>query len=327
MIVLPQSLRARLGLAVGALVYAACMVTAWVLAPDAPRAGILGIGVGAALLAGLVAWWLAGRLVRPLEVLAASARRIAAGELGLEIPRVDAPLEAARLSRDLGDMKEVLLERQAALALAHHRLEDRVAERSAELTAARRQLVEAKAALRELAHVDALTGLASRRAAEDRLAIEMSRHRRSRHCLSVLLLDVDHLQRVSDTSGAAAGEAALKAVALAVQDACRAADGVARVGDDELLVAMPETPREGAQLVAAKIQDAVRALPDPRAAVTVSMGLVSHAEAYVDVEAVMRDAQAALRAAKDAGGNRVVAHEAREAAATASSSRSFRTSH
>jgi diguanylate cyclase (GGDEF)-like protein len=283
------------------------------------------IGLAAALLASLLAWAFAARLVRPLDRIAASARRIQAGELGLEIPQVDSPRELAQLSAALRDMKESLLEREAALELAKHELEDRVDKRTAELASVHRQLEQANDELRDLAHQDSLTGLANRRAADDRLAVEMSRHRRSRQCLSLMLIDIDHFKQVNDTWGHAAGDAVLKAVALALEDACRAADGVARVGGEEFMVLMPETLPQGARIVAEKVRKAIAAITDAPALVTVSIGLVSHAEGYVDAEAVLRDADGALYAAKQGGRNRVVVAQDIEATTTASS-RSSRTS-
>lgn len=284
---------------------------------------VIALAIAVAAWAWGVVW--ARRVVRGLRTIAASARRIASGEVGLEMPHVQSPGELARASNALRDMKEALLERQAALALANHRLEDQAADRKSEIAAVHQRLKDTQEQLRSLAHEDPLTGLANRRAAEDRLAIEMSRHRRSRLCLSVMRLDMDGLDAVSDRGGPGVADALLKAIALALQDACRAADGVARIGGKEFLVTMPETTAAGARIVAEKVRAEIAGVDGVPARVIPSIGLVSHAEAYVDVDAVLRDAATALQAAKAAGRERMVAIEDL-ATSTGASSRSSRTS-
>jgi diguanylate cyclase (GGDEF)-like protein len=87
-----------------------------------------------------------------------------------------------------------------------------------------------------------LTGLANRRALQPRLAAELSRHDRSGQALAVLLVDVDHLKRVNDHHGHAAGDEVLRSVAAVLAASCRRSDLVVRVGGEEfLLLLLPET--------------------------------------------------------------------------------------
>ncbi len=97
--------------------------------------------------------------------------------------------------------------------------------------------------LRHEALVDPLTGLGNRRAFDAGLAAESNRALRYRHPFSVVMVDLDGLKRINDSSGHAAGDAALVAMADAVRAALRETDAGYRVGGDEFVMLLPETPK------------------------------------------------------------------------------------
>lgn len=90
--------------------------------------------------------------------------------------------------------------------------------------------------LRQLALHDELTGLPNRRAFLDRLRDEIARGRRHGHSFSLLLLDLNGLKDLNDTFGHQAGDAALCAFAMVLQEAVRTEDLVARIGGDEFAI-------------------------------------------------------------------------------------------
>jgi len=104
-----------------------------------------------------------------------------------------------------------------------------------------------------LASTDALTGLASRAAVEERLALEARRATRYQRPLAVLLVDIDRLKAINDTHGHAAGDTVLRAIAGRLGGALRRTDIAGRWGGDELLVICPEIGPEAAQHVADKL--------------------------------------------------------------------------
>jgi diguanylate cyclase (GGDEF)-like protein len=116
----------------------------------------------------------------------------------------------------------------------------------------RRQLAEKQhhsMILRDLAMIDALTGLYNRRFAEQRLVAEVARSARKGHPLTVVLLDLDEFKHINDTHGHAAGDLVLQEFAAALNRAVRGGDLAVRMGGDEFLLILPECNREQLQLV------------------------------------------------------------------------------
>lgn len=188
-----------------------------------------------------------------------------------------------------------------------------VQERTTLLEEANKFLGEANEDLEKLAGSDGLTGLANRRSFKERLDLEWDRALRSRQPLSLLILDVDDFKAFNDRYGHPAGDLCLKRVADVLAGlARRAPDLAARYGGEEFALLLPETPREGALLVAEEARAGIAALgiahDRSRAApqVTVSVGVASavpqgKGESQVLVEA----ADQALYRGKAAGRNRV----------------------
>ncbi len=116
----------------------------------------------------------------------------------------------------------------------------------------RRQLAEKQhhsLILRELAMIDALTGLYNRRFAEQRLASEVPRSARKGHPLIVVLLDLNAFKHINDTCGHPAGDVVLQEFAAALNRAIRGGDLAVRMGGDEFLLILPECNHEQLQLV------------------------------------------------------------------------------
>ena len=268
------------------------------------RRSIVLTGMLAALAAVGVALWLAHRISHPLAAIAAAARRVRGGDLHTPMPSGGNTRELRLLARAIGDMKAALLEREAVL-------EQRVAERTAELAQALGELARANEELRALAHHDALTGLHNRRWLEARLDDELTRQRRTRQPMALLLLDVDHFKRVNDTLGHAEGDTVLKRVARCLQQGCRGTDALARFGGEEFVVLLPETRLEGAHALAEKLRAAVARDAGMPLPVTISIGLaMAWAGEGRSAAALLQAADEALYAAKAAGRNRVASDEA-----------------
>ena len=98
-------------------------------------------------------------------------------------------------------------------------------------------LQDRSAAARDRRHasVDALTGVYVREAGLIELERDVARVARTGHSLVLAFVDVDHLKRVNDVYGHAAGDRMLQAVATTLQEALRSYDVVIRYGGDEFL--------------------------------------------------------------------------------------------
>jgi len=136
--------------------------------------------------------------------------------------------------------------------------------------------------LRRAATTDDLTGLANRRFFDENLSREWRRAGRSGDPVSFIMIDVDHFKLFNDHYGHPRGDGCLHQVAVVLAAAChRPADVVARYGGEEFAILLPQTPRAGAELLAARILNSVQAAAiahdrSPTAAhVTVSIGVAS----------------------------------------------------
>ena len=122
-----------------------------------------------------------------------------------------------------------------------------------------RRVDELVAELAREARRDPLTGLGNRRLWEEQAAVELSRARRDRLPLSVVLLDLDGFKAVNDAHGHAAGDEMLRAVARGLSPVVRLPDLLVRIGGDEFAVLLPNAGEDHARTVGERL---VAALPD-----------------------------------------------------------------
>lgn len=173
-----------------------------------------------------------------------------------------------------------------------------------DLTERRRSLHDTS----RLAHYDSLTGLANRFQMSQTLEkILTARHPDDRAC-AVLLLDLDRFKQVNDTLGHPAGDALLKVVAQRLTAAIGTGGRVGRLGGDEFQVILPgRTPRRdlaalAQQVIASLSQSYV--IDGVRTVIGASVGIALSPDDGVTSDAIVRNADLALYAAKDAGRGR-----------------------
>src|SRR6058998_1384834 len=127
---------------------------------------------------------------------------------------------------------------------------------------------------RQLADLDALTGLHNRRYFHETLAREVDRAQRYQRRLSLVIVDVDGFKEINDRIGHLAGDAVLAEIADRIRQVVRSADIPCRVGGDEFAVIVPEVEVGQARQLVGRIQRAVTAQPIARAGrVRVSAGV------------------------------------------------------
>jgi diguanylate cyclase (GGDEF)-like protein/PAS domain S-box-containing protein len=154
---------------------------------------------------------------------------------------------------------------------------------------------------------DSLTDLPNRSLFLDRLGQALRQAARRAEPLTLAILDIDRFRDTNNRHGHLAGDAVLQAVAARTRACVREADTVARIGGDEFAIALVGTGEADAASVLAKVV-AANAAPLPHDGVelraTVSVGAAGFPDDAKEGEALRKHADAAMYAAKAAGGNR-----------------------
>ncbi len=159
---------------------------------------------------------------------------------------------------------------------------------------------------RQLADLDALTGLHNRRFFHETLARECARAHRYERKLSLIVFDLDDFKDINDRIGHLAGDAVLSEAAERVRDVVRTADIACRVGGDEFAVILPESGIDQADQLYRRIQTAVSSRPLGQAGKMFLSAGVAELRAEDDPVSFFQRADDALYRAKEAGKGRVV---------------------
>ena len=156
---------------------------------------------------------------------------------------------------------------------------------------------------------DPLTGLFSRRFIE-RLFSGDSLDAIGGSGISVLMCDIDHFKSINDTYGHLGGDEVLKAVAHEIRKGCRSTDRVVRYGGEEFAVILPDTPVEGACIVAEKIRRGVAGLvvsvEGREIRSTISIGGTERFAKGESLKSILSRADECLYKAKMGGRNRSI---------------------
>src|SRR4029077_9563241 len=208
------------------------------------------------------------KVVRPIEELSLAADRIAEGDLGARAP-VAGDFEVARLAAAVNHMADELK--------AH-------------------------------ARTDELTNLPNFRAFRERIELEIERASRYPERFGILILDLDRFKKYNDSYGHLDGNDALQRVARVIREAVRTVDFPARYGGEEFAVIVPQIDGAALAAIAERIRAGVESMPAPAggATVTISIGAAMYPDDGTASDALFRDADERLYAAKSGGRNRVV---------------------
>jgi diguanylate cyclase (GGDEF)-like protein len=163
---------------------------------------------------------------------------------------------------------------------------------------------------RQLADLDALTGLHNRRFFHETLARECARAHRYERKLSLIVFDLDDFKEINDRIGHLAGDAVLAEAAERVRDVVRTADIACRVGGDEFAVILPESSIDDADQLYRRLLMAVSTRPIGQAGKLYLSAGVAELRADDDPASFFQRADDALYRAKEAGKGRVVSANA-----------------
>lgn len=226
---------------------------------------------------------------------------------------IGAILEALLLALGLADKinserKERLRTQERMLEIqikANQELDNKVRERTEELEEINNHLQYASI-------TDSLTQVKNRHYFDQKLVSEYRKAYREKHWLSLLIMDIDHFKAFNDNYGHQAGDKVLQTVASEITDVVkRPSDAVTRYGGEEFTVLLPNTPKEGAYLVAERIRKRIEETKinweGTELSVTISIGLAACIpSSYKGEKNLLKQADDFLYLAKDKGRNQVI---------------------
>ena len=169
------------------------------------------------------------------------------------------------------------------------------------------EIALARERISSLAYSDPLTGLANRTSLGPSLEQAVQRSRRRNSKLALVFIDLDGFKQIKDMHGHDAGDALLIEVAARLRKHLRASDLIVRLGGDEFLVVLEDLHDLGpvdtvSKKLLAEIMQPFR-LAEADLHVTASIGVSVLPDDAVDANALMKHADTAMYAAKQAGKN------------------------
>jgi len=253
---------------------------------------------------GLVAWLLSLRTRRTLRALTAATRSLSQGDFQVEVPiRSRGP--AGELARAFNEMAHQLSASRQQITNYQKTLETRVRERTRELHSATLRAVQ-------IAQTDPLTSLPNRLLFRTKLEESVKSAAADKSRVAVLFVDLDFFKNFNDSLGHDAGDAVLRAAATRLQDAVRQDDVVARFGGDEFVVLISRLEAQHAEHVALTVAEGIlETLSKPfdvagtSLTMPASLGIAIYPHDGANASELIKNADTAMYAAKQAGRNRI----------------------
>lgn len=254
---------------------------------------------------------LMGGFIERLDGMAVST-----GEYHDRISSYALALKEARSIADLSQLLQGVLQDTGRVQEQALQARDHLGNARREVEQAEQRIAELEQELRDvsgLVRTDPLTGALNRRGFDELVERELARAGRHGHPLALALIDLDDFHQTNTAHGHAGGDAVLRHLVAVCQLHLRSTDAIARIGGDEFVLLLPETPAADSMSTLLRLQRSLAQRPlqldDTRVPVHFSAG-VAQWQAGEPVDGLLRRADAALYAAKRVGKNRVQAADA-----------------
>jgi len=195
-------------------------------------------------------------------------------------------------------------------------LQDQIEEDKEEIRRAAADLAIVNRKLKKMALFDNLTQLPNRHYGMNRLHKEWDESTADDKSLVCMIMDIDHFKSVNDTYGHDAGDVVLQATAAAMKGVLDGDDVICRWGGEEFLVICPDLEIPAAAELGDRIRAAVEAnqlqTEEFTGGITISIGVAARDRTQTTLSELLKTADEALYAAKEAGRNRVCVVGAKE---------------
>jgi len=229
------------------------------------------------------------------------------GKIASHIERISSTEDVLELNRILESLLEETRTAQADSRRAHDQL---VEERDTALQAEGRikQLETELAQMSALVREDPMTRSLNRRGLDDEFAREASRADRYRAPFSIAVLDVDNFKALNDLRGHQTGDEALIHLVKVAKEELRLTDHIARLGGEEFLIILPNTPLDEAAKIITRLQRSLTKKyfldNNEKVLITFSAGVAERVQGESQEASIAR-ADSAMYEAKHSGKNRV----------------------
>ncbi len=164
-----------------------------------------------------------------------------------------------------------------------------------------------KAQLWDMAVTDSLTGLYVRRYFMVKLQEELHRADRYNTILTIVMADIDRFKKINDTYGHDVGDNVLETIGKFFQKNIRDVDIIARYGGEEFILMIPEADKEAAYCLAERLREKFSEIDlGHLPKITISLGIAAYPLDGTEIDDLIKKADAAMYAAKQAGRNKVM---------------------
>lgn len=203
-----------------------------------------------------------------------------------------------------------LLENQTLLKKYHtltEELEQKIAERTVEISNKNQQLITAVQKMKHMAYHDVLSGLPNRRLFLEQLTIAMAEAKHNGCNLAVVFIDLDRFKNINDTLGHDFGDLLLKYVSKQMSQCLRKNDSISRQGGDEFTILLNGVTNN--KEIIPLIQGIQSIVAEPinisghEVHVSMSIGIAVYPKDGDNAEELLKHADMAMYSAKGAGGN------------------------
>ncbi len=162
-------------------------------------------------------------------------------------------LDTEKAPEHLLTSTQKVIEETRSLEHSQQHIEKQMNNVIAEIDLLRKELEQVK----EESKMDALTGIANRKAFDIEIDATILAARNSREPFSLLMLDIDHFKLFNDTYGHLVGDKVLRYVATLLKRNIKGRDFVARFGGEEFMIILPATNINGAMVISEQIREAI----------------------------------------------------------------------
>ncbi|MEH6450527.1 MAG: diguanylate cyclase [Oleispira sp.] len=251
----------------------------------------------------LVILWSVKNLVAPLNHLSLHLHNLSRGRYKEDLV-LETKDELEDIANTLNNMANAVLVREQEILTINKELEERVEQRTHELS-------EATKKFEELSLLDELTSLGNRRAMEGSFEAIHAQFLRDKNAYGVMLIDIDFFKNYNDCYGHLEGDTVLKQVSQCFKETMRTSDYIYRYGGEEFVIILPGASIEDVKLAAERILDAVSSIKiahkdSPLGVISISIGISCVGNNVINWASVLKITDEALYKAKAEGRNRVV---------------------